>query len=65
MLAKRLGVHKTLSIINRPSYIDLAQRSAVDIVVSPAQVTIGAPLTHIRRGDLVVVLQALQEEINA
>jgi trk system potassium uptake protein TrkA len=55
MLAKRLGVRKTLSIINRPSYVDLAQGSAVDIAVSPAQVTIGALLTHIRRGDVVSV----------
>ncbi|MBU1191659.1 MAG: Trk system potassium transporter TrkA [Gammaproteobacteria bacterium] len=55
MLAKRLGVRKTLSIINRPSYVDLAQGSAVDIAVSPAQVTIGALLTHIRRGDVVAV----------
>ena len=55
MLAKRMGVRKTLSIINRPSYVDLAQGSAVDIAVSPAQVTIGALLTHIRRGDVVAV----------
>lgn len=55
MLAKRLGVRKTLSIIIRPSYVDLAQGSAVDIAISPAQVTIGALLTHIRRGDVVAV----------
>lgn len=55
MLAKRLGAHKTLSIINHPSYVDLAQGTAVDIAVSPAQVTIGALLTHIRRGDVVQV----------
>lgn len=55
MLAKRLGVRKTLSLINRPSYVALAQGNAVDIAVSPAQVTIGALLTHIRRGDVVAV----------
>lgn len=55
MLAKRLGARKTIAIINRPSYIDLAQGTAVDIAVSPAQVTIGALLTHIRRGDVVAV----------
>lgn len=55
MLAKRLGARKTLTIINRQSYVDLAQGTAVDIAVSPAQVTIGALLTHIRRGDVVAV----------
>lgn len=55
MLAKRLGAKKVVSIINRPSYVDLAQGAAVDIAVSPAQVTIGALLAHVRRGDVVAV----------
>ncbi len=55
MLAKRLGARKVISIINRSSYVDLAQGTAVDIAVSPAQVTIGALLAHIRRGDVVAV----------
>jgi trk system potassium uptake protein TrkA len=55
MLAKRCGVRKTLSIINHPDYLDLTQGDAVDIALSPAQFTIGAILTHIRRGDISVV----------
>lgn len=55
MLAKRLGARRVVSIINRSSYVDLAQGSAVDIALSPAQVTIGALLAHIRRGDVVAV----------
>jgi trk system potassium uptake protein TrkA len=55
MLAKRLGARKVVSIINRLSYVDLAQGGAVDIAVSPAQVTIGALLAHVRRGDVVAV----------
>lgn len=55
MLAKRLGVRKTFSIINKPGHADLIHGSAIDIAVSPAQVTIGALLTHIRRGDVVAV----------
>lgn len=55
MLAKRLGARKVLSIINRPGYVDLAQDGPVDIAVSPAQITIGALLAHIRRGDVVRV----------
>ncbi|MCX4186894.1 Trk system potassium transporter TrkA [Methylophaga sp. OBS4] len=55
MLAKRLGARKTFSIINRPSHVGLVHGTAIDIAVSPAQVTIGALLTHIRRGDVVAV----------
>lgn len=55
MLAKRLGARKVLALINRPSYVDLVQSGEIDIAISPQQVTIGALLTHIRRGDVVVV----------
>jgi trk system potassium uptake protein TrkA len=55
MLAKRAGVRKTLSIINHPDYLELTQGEAVDIALSPAMFTIGAILTHIRRGDIAVV----------
>jgi trk system potassium uptake protein TrkA len=55
MLARRLGARKVVSIINRPGYVELAQGTAVDIALSPAQVTIGALLAHIRRGDVVAV----------
>lgn len=54
MLAKRLGARRVMCLINRPSYIDLVE-SSIDIAISPQQVTIGALLTHIRRGDIVAV----------
>ncbi|MEZ5661851.1 MAG: Trk system potassium transporter TrkA [Burkholderiaceae bacterium] len=55
MLAKRLGARRAISIVNRLSYVEIAQGAAVDIAVSPAHVTIGALLTHVRRGDVVAV----------
>ncbi|OOG28657.1 Trk system potassium transport protein TrkA [Thioalkalivibrio denitrificans] len=55
MLAKRLGAKKVMSIINRPSYVDLVESGAIDIAISPQQVTIGALLAHVRRGDVVAV----------
>jgi trk system potassium uptake protein TrkA len=56
MLAKRLGANKVLSLINRPSYVDLVESSGIiDAAISPQQVTIGSLLTHIRRGDVVKV----------
>ncbi len=54
MLAKRLGARQVMSLINRMSYADLVE-SSVDLAISPQQITIGALLTHIRRGDIVAV----------
>lgn len=54
MLAKRLGAKRVMCLINRPSYIDLVE-SSIDLAISPQLITIGALLTHIRRGDIVAV----------
>jgi trk system potassium uptake protein TrkA len=55
MLAKRMGAKKVMSLINRPAYVDLVESGIIDIAISPHQVTIGALLAHIRRGDVVAV----------
>ena len=55
MLAKRLGAHKAMSLINRPSYAELVESGTIDIAISPQQVTIGSLLAHVRRGDVVKV----------
>ncbi|MBA1147338.1 Trk system potassium transporter TrkA [Ectothiorhodospiraceae bacterium WFHF3C12] len=56
MLAKRLGARMTMSLINRPAYVDLVQSSGdIDVAISPQQATIGSLLAHIRRGDVVNV----------
>lgn len=55
MLAKRMGAKKVMSLINRPAYVELVESGIVDMAISPHQVTIGALLIHIRRGDVVAV----------
>jgi len=55
MLAKRLGAHKVMALINRASYVDLVEEGSIDIAISPQQVTIGSLLAHVRRGDVVKV----------
>ncbi len=54
MLAKRMGAKRVMCLINRLSYVDLVE-STIDIAISPQQITIGALLTYIRRGDIVTV----------
>ena len=55
MLAKRLGAHKVMALINRSAYVDLVQSGPIDVAISPQQATIGSLLKHIRRGDVVEV----------
>lgn len=52
LLAKKMGAEKVIAIINRPAYVDLIESGSIDIAVSPQQITIGALLTHIRRGNM-------------
>ena len=55
MLAKRLGAHKVMALINRPSYAEMIEAGSIDVAISPQQVTIGSLLAHVRRGDVVKV----------
>jgi trk system potassium uptake protein TrkA len=54
-LAKRLGCTRVLALINRRAYADMVQGGPIDIGLSPAQVSIGTLLTHVRRGDVAKV----------
>ena len=54
-LAKRLGCGRVLALINRRAYADMVQGGPIDIGMSPAQVSIGSLLAHVRRGDVVQV----------
>jgi len=55
LLAKRLGAHKVIALINRKAYVDLVQSGGIDIAISPAQVTIGSLLAFVRHGDVAAV----------
>ncbi|MBW7901911.1 MAG: Trk system potassium transporter TrkA [Rhodocyclaceae bacterium] len=54
-LAKRLGAKRVAALINRRAYADLVQGGPIDIALSPAQVSIGSLLAHVRRGDVAQV----------
>ena len=55
MLAKKLGSKTVISIINKISYSDLVENQEIDITVSPEDLTMGALLTHIRKGSLSLI----------
>lgn len=54
-LAKRMGCKRVVALINRQVYADLVQGGPIDIAISPAQVSIGALLAKVRRGDVAQV----------
>lgn len=49
-LAKSMGCTRVLALINRRAYADLVMGGPIDIALSPALVSIGDLLTHVRRG---------------
>jgi trk system potassium uptake protein TrkA len=57
LLAKRMGAHRVLALINRKAYADLVQGTGtqIDIAISPSQTVIGELLAHVRRGDVAAV----------
>jgi trk system potassium uptake protein TrkA len=57
LLAKRMGAHRVLALINRRAYADLVQGQGtqIDIAISPSQTVIGELLAHVRRGDVAAV----------
>ena len=55
MLAKRLGCRKTMTLINKPSYIELIESDRIDIAISPQIITMGSLLAFVRHGDVAKV----------
>ncbi|MFC1681126.1 Trk system potassium transporter TrkA [Pseudomonadota bacterium] len=55
LLAKRLGAHRVMALINRAVYVELFEESDLDVVISPRLATVGSILAHIRRGDIVAL----------
>ncbi len=55
LLAKKMGVRTAMALIKQTSYVDLIESSAIDVAVSPQQVTTSSILRYVRRGDIVSV----------
>ncbi len=54
-LAKRLGCKRVVALINRRAYAEMIEGGPIDIGISPAQVSIGTLLAHVRHGDVAEV----------
>ena len=54
-LAKRLGSKRVVALVNRRAYADMIEGGPIDIGISPAHVSIGTLLAHVRQGDVAEV----------
>ena len=55
LLAKRLGSKRVLVLVNRPDYREIMEENHIDVPISPREMTLGAVLRSVRRGDVVAV----------
>lgn len=55
LIARNLGVPKTIAKVKRSDIMPLMQQIGIDIVLSPRILTAGAILRYIRRGDIISV----------
>jgi len=53
LLAKRLGVRKVITIVNRTDYLPLADSLGIDAVLSPRLITASAILKYVRGGNII------------
>jgi trk system potassium uptake protein TrkA len=54
-LAKRMGAKRVVALVNRRAYADMIEGGPIDIGISPAHVSIGTLLAHVRQGDVAEV----------
>jgi trk system potassium uptake protein TrkA len=47
-----MGVRQVITLITKPSYVDLVQGGDIDIAISPQLATTSMLLTHVRRADV-------------
>jgi len=59
MLAKEMGAHKVIALINNEAYVDLVIGKGIDVAIAPSQITIGTFLSELA-GDEVVKVHSLR-----
>lgn len=60
LLAKDMGAHKVIALINNSAYVDLVHGRGVDVAISPSEITIGTFLSELA-GDEVVRVHSLRK----
>ncbi len=65
LLAKQMGVRRTVAVFNEPEYVPLAEKFGIDAAISPLLLSAGAILKFVRRGQVLAVTLLEQQQAEA
>lgn len=65
LLAKKLGVTKTISLVTKPDFVPLIAQLNIDSIVSQRLMTINQIMLYVRRGNIVSVEELVESQVQA
>ena len=65
LLAKKLGVKKTISLVTKPDFVPLISQLNIDSIISQRLISINKIMHYVRRGNIVAVEELVENKIHA
>lgn len=65
LLAKKLGVKKTISLVTKPDFVPLIAQLNIDSIVSQRLMSINQIMLYVRRGNIVSVEELVESQVQA
>ena len=65
LLAKRLGVKRSIALVDKPEYLSMVSTIGIDVAVSPRLATVSDILQFVRKGKILSVKALMEERIEA
>ncbi len=65
LLTKRLGVGRSMALVDKSEYISMVSTVGIDVAISPRLTSVSSILRFIRRGNILSVTTLLEERVEA
>lgn len=62
MMAKQYGAKRTVVLTEKPAYLEILDRSDIDILINPRLITVGKVLQFLRRGKVLSAAKLMEGE---
>jgi trk system potassium uptake protein TrkA len=62
MMAKQYGAKRTVVLTEKPAYLEILDRSDIDILINPRLITVGKVLQFLRRGRVLSAAKLMEGE---
>lgn len=62
MMAKQYGAKRTVVLTEKPAYLEILDKSDIDIVINPRLITVGKILQFLRRGSVLSAAKMMEGE---